>query len=67
MTMTMKVQEVLKLIPHHECYVFVRLSDDNSMLIRQTKTELKFQLKMLDADAEINAFVNNSNQLIVGW
>ena len=65
--MKMTVKEALKLIPQHECYVYVRLSDNNSMLIRQTKTELKFQLSLLDSNAEINAFINNSNQLIIGW
>ena len=65
--MKMTVKEVLKLITHHECYVYVRLSDDNSMLIKQTKTELKFQLSLLDESSEINAFINNSNQLIIGW
>lgn len=63
----MTIKEVLKRIPNHECYVFVRLSDNNSMLIKQTKTELKFQLKMLDESSDINAFINNYNQLIIGW
>lgn len=65
--MKMTIKEVLRLIPHHECYVYVRLSDNNSMLIIQIKTEVVFQLKMLDSDAEINAFINNSNQLVIGW